>query len=574
MKKTGNAIRWIFGFLMILGATGMFDNSIPQAITALLFGVSLLPLTWKIIGKNLKFWKKLLPVFVPIVFLIAYMTVSPSPPAQSTLSSVHTTDPAEADNQAESQTGGWTEPQTNGTVLNETEPLTSAPVPAETESQPKTATTEGNQQTETVTEPESAIQPESSNDLTLDVIDVGQGLALLLESDGHYLLYDGGGKDYSSKTVAFLKQREVEHLDYIIASHYDDDHLNGIVGALNVFDTGMVFAPDYIADTEIFEVFQRTLSEKGLSATHPVAGQQYPLGNSSFSVLAPVQADYTDENDYSIVIRVACGDTSVLITGDATSVSEAEIIAGGQTADSDILIVGHHGSASSTSQAFLDYVSPNVAVINCKLDNPYQHPSQEVMQRLETAHIPVFRTDMQGDFRLSTDGTAWNYSADPCNDYSYNTEPSLSTEDTEQSSEDMYTTATLNIRNAATTDSDILGKLSAGEKVEVLRVNGDWATIIYSGGTAYVAASYLSKAAPEADSTSNGTGHNSNFNTYDNPEQQQTSAQYVLNNNTMKFHKPSCKSVKKIAPHNYGTSNESRDSLIAQGYSPCGNCHP
>ena len=143
----------------------------------------------------------------------------------------------------------------------------------------------------------------------------------------------------------------------------------------------MVFAPDYIADTEIFEVFQRALSKKGLSAIHPAVGRQYPLGNSNFSVLAPVQADYTDENDYSIVIRVACGDTSVLITGDATSVSEAEIIASGQTTDSDILIVGHHGSASSTSQAFLDYVSPDAAVISCKLDNPYQHPSQEVMQR-------------------------------------------------------------------------------------------------------------------------------------------------------------------------------------------------
>lgn len=423
-------------------------------------------------------------------------------------------------------------------------------------------------------EPESTIQPESSNSLTLDVIDVGQGLALLLESDGHYLLYDGGGRDYSSKTVAFLKQRGVEHLDYIIASHYDDDHLNGIVGALNVFDTGMVFAPDYIADTEIFEVFQRALSEKGLSETHPAAGQRYPLGNSNFSVLAPVQADYTDENDYSIVIRVACGDTSVLITGDATSVSEAEIIAGGQAADSDILIAGHHGSASSTSQAFLDYVSPDAAVISCKLDNPYQHPSQEVMQRLENAHIPVFRTDMQGDIQLSTDGTDWTYSAEPCNDYSYNAEPSPSAEDSEQSSEDMYTTATLNIRNEATTDSDILGKLPAGEKVAVLRVSGDWATIVYNGGTAYVAASYLSKAAPEADGESNGTGQNSNFNTYDNPEQQQTSAQYVLNNNTMKFHKPSCRSVKKIAPHNYGTSSESRDTLIAKGYSPCGNCHP
>lgn len=484
MKKTRNTIRWISGFLMILCAAEMFEDSIPQAVAALLFGVSLLPLTWKIIGKNLRFGEKLLPVFAPVILLIVYVAVSPSQPAQPTLLSVHTVDSAETDTRVDSQNGDGTEPKTNS---------------AGTESQHEINAAGEKLQPETVTKPESAIQPESSHDLTLDVIDVGQGLALLLESDGHYLLYDGGGRDYSSKTVAFLKQHGVERLDYIIASHYDDDHLNGIVGALNVFDTDMVLAPDYIADTEIFGAFQRTLSEKGLSAIHPAARQQYPLGNSNFTVLAPVQTDYTDENDYSIVIRVACGSTSVLIPGDASSVSEAEIIADGQTADSDILIVGHHGSASSTSQAFLDYVSPDAAVVSCKLDNPYQHPSQEVMQRLETAHIPVFRTDMQGDIWLSTDGTSWNYSSDPCNDYSYNTGLSPSAED---------------------------------------------------------------------------AGQISDFNTYDNPEQQQTSAKYVLNNNTMKFHYPECRSVKKIAPHNYGTSSESRDTLIARGYSPCGNCHP
>lgn len=253
--------------------------------------------------------------------------------------------------------------------------------------------------------------------LSMHVIDVGQGLSLLFESGGRYLLYDGGDRDYSSKLVSYLKQQNVQTLDYVIASHYDSDHLNGIVGALNVFEVKTVIAPDYTADTRVYQSFIDILSEKQIEITAPVAGTVYELGNSSFTILAPSGTEYADENDYSVAVRLDCKNNSYLVTGDATAVSEEEMLAGGLNLDADVLVVGHHGSDGSTSQEFLDHVSPGAAVISCETNNEYGHPSEEVMARLKEKGIPVFRTDLQGDLVSSSDGETIAYSANPCNDY-------------------------------------------------------------------------------------------------------------------------------------------------------------
>lgn len=266
----------------------------------------------------------------------------------------------------------------------------------------------------------AAEEPDANGvqDLSMHVIDVGQGLSLLFESDGHYLLYDGGDSDYSSKVVSYLQEQGVQTLDYVVASHYDADHLNGVVGALHAFEVDTVLAPDYETDTKIYQSFINTVVEKELDVIHPYAGVKYALGNSSFTVLAPEEEEYSDDNDYSIVLRFVCGKTSYLVSGDATTLSEEEMLAGGLELDSDIYVAGHHGSASSSSQEFLDAVSPDIAVISCKENNQYQHPSQEVMERLQAAAVQVYRTDKQGDFEISSDGAALTASTIPCNDYS------------------------------------------------------------------------------------------------------------------------------------------------------------
>ena len=159
------------------------------------------------------------------------------------------------------------------------------------------------------------------------VLDVGQGLSVLVESDGHYMLYDGGDRGASSYVVSYLKQEGVTSLDYVIASHYDSDHLNGVVGALNVFPTSQVLAPDYTTDTNVFNAFRTVIDSKSVPITQPDVGATYQLGSSTFQILAPSGTGYDDVNNYSIAIRIQDGSSSFLITGDAEAQSEAEMTA-------------------------------------------------------------------------------------------------------------------------------------------------------------------------------------------------------------------------------------------------------
>lgn len=269
----------------------------------------------------------------------------------------------------------------------------------------------------------TAMAEETNNiDLTMDVLDVGQGLSLLFESDGRYLLYDGGDREYSSKVISYLKKKDIETLDYIIASHYDSDHLNGIVGALNVFQVENVIAPDYTTDTRVYESFAELVPEP----TYPEVGMQFELGDAMVTIVSPNGTDYADVNDYSISIRLQCGENSILVTGDATEVSEMEMVENEQTLDSDLLIIGHHGSDTSTNAEFFAEVSPEFAVISCGEDNEYLHPTERVMNLLQENNVAVFRTDKQGDMVISTDGIDFTYSVDPCNDYSFGMEVAVS----------------------------------------------------------------------------------------------------------------------------------------------------
>lgn len=263
----------------------------------------------------------------------------------------------------------------------------------------------------------SAEAAQSPGDLTVQVLDVGQGLSILAESDGHYLLYDGGDRGASSFVVAYLEDQGVSELDYVIASHYDADHISGLVGALNVYDTEVVLAPDYETDSQIYDSFQEKAAAQGLTVTHPEPGDSYELGNASFTVLSPIQDEYSDDNDYSVAIRLEDGDTSFLFTGDASVDSEAEMIASGEALQSDVLVLGHHGSSTSSSGAFLDAVDPSAAVVSCGLSNSYGHPHREIMEAIQSRGCDLYRTDLQGTLTAVSDGSSITWSAQPCTDY-------------------------------------------------------------------------------------------------------------------------------------------------------------
>lgn len=133
-------------------------------------------------------------------------------------------------------------------------------------------------------------------------------------------------------------------------------------------------------------------------------GQTFELGSAVCTVLA-VNTEYSDLNNTSIVLRIVYGETSFLFTGDAEQIAEQTMIDQGQPLQSTVLKVGHHGSYSSTSYAFLWNVMPQYAVISCGRDNEYGHPHDEPLSRLRDADVTLFRTDLQGDVVCTSDGS-------------------------------------------------------------------------------------------------------------------------------------------------------------------------
>ena len=278
------------------------------------------------------------------------------------------------------------------------------------------------------TSPEAFANP-ADGIVEVHVLDVGQGLSVFVRSKDCCLLYDGGRETASSFVVSYLKRQGVEKLDYVIASHYDSDHLSGIVGVISAFPIGTLIAPDYEADSPVYRSFLTAAAKHRLSIVSPAPGTEYLLGDGTFRILAPLGADYEDENDYSVVVKLSLGDTSLLLTGDAAFESEEEMLSHGDLLESDVLLIGHHGSAGSTKEEFLTAVSPDFAVISCGLGNDYGHPSDRVVSLLEESRIPLYRTDLQGniDFVLQPEGAV--FAEPPCSDYTCGRDMSLDDSD-------------------------------------------------------------------------------------------------------------------------------------------------
>lgn len=244
----------------------------------------------------------------------------------------------------------------------------------------------------------------TDGNLEVHFIDVGQGSSTLIESNGHFMLVDGGDSKYASRVVSYLKDESVKSLDYVIATHYDADHLNGIVGVLSSYDADVVIAPDYEAESKVYKSFLNVLDENDIDMTYPETGRKYEIGSAEFTILAPNDTHYDDANDYSVAIKLTNGKNSFIMTGDAEIESEYEMLETGIDLSCDVYLAGHHGSKYSSSQAFMQAMRPKSIVISAGKDNKYGHPSEEALARFNAMGCDIYRTDKQGDIIAVSNG--------------------------------------------------------------------------------------------------------------------------------------------------------------------------
>ena len=267
-------------------------------------------------------------------------------------------------------------------------------------------------------EKEETEAPKALPGMEVHFVDVGQGLGTLVKADGQVLVYDGGSRHASRKFVAYLKEQGVETIDYLVSSHYDEDHLGGLIGCLHAFNVKNVICSDYVHTSKLYQTFIDLTDEKGLKRQHMAPGETFDFGKGRVTVLGPVEIRKNASNDNSVVIRIDYGERSFLFTGDAEHKSEEAMVQKGENLKCDVLVPGHHGSATASCWDFLRATLPEYAVISCGEKNSYGHPHVDTMEKLEAMEIEVFRTDSQGDVVCKTDGIDLNWSAKPCNDYS------------------------------------------------------------------------------------------------------------------------------------------------------------
>lgn len=252
--------------------------------------------------------------------------------------------------------------------------------------------------------PANRTKQKTGGTLQVHFIDVGQGASqLIIGPTGKTMLIDGGDNHMEEAIVAYLQDQGIRKIDILIGTHPHADHIGGLDAVVDHFDIGKIYMPRVQANTKTFESLLRSIQKKGLKVTTAKAGLTLDWEpDVEVNMVAPV-GTYDNVNDMSAVVHLAYGDTAFLFTGDAEAGSEADILRSGADIKADVLLVGHHGSATSTGDAFLDKVDPDYGVIQVG-DNQYGHPHEEVLNRLAEHGVRIYRSDVHGTVVFESDG--------------------------------------------------------------------------------------------------------------------------------------------------------------------------
>jgi len=254
----------------------------------------------------------------------------------------------------------------------------------------------------------------SDSKVTVHFIDVGQGDSILIDASGVEVLVDGGPTAAGNTVLSYLGGLDVTHISLMVATHMHEDHIGGLITVLSsAIQVDEVIINNESDTTPTYTQFMTLAKSHTLVAAQ--RGQVYSLtATASLTVFNPVQPlQFTDQNENSVVMKLQAGQTSFLLEGDASSGAEQSMISSGLNLRSNVLKVGHHGSAYATSDAFLNSVQPTYAVISCGLNNPYGHPAPETVQRLLNHNVTAYGTYRSGTIIATTDGTTITFLDSP-----------------------------------------------------------------------------------------------------------------------------------------------------------------
>lgn len=247
--------------------------------------------------------------------------------------------------------------------------------------------------------------------LMISYMDVGQGDAAYIKVNGNDILIDAGPRSNSKELLEQLKAKNIDDFELVIATHPHEDHIGGMVDVFKEYEVKAFYSPKITHTTKTYENLVKAVKDEGLKTKELKGGMVIDLGEGAkFEVFTPQKSEYEELNDYSPIMKLSFGDTSYLFTGDAEKLAEEEALAKYKTSlDSDVIKFGHHWSSSSSSNAFIEAVSPKYGIISCAKDNKYGHPHRETLDIIKKYNIKTFRTDTDGEIILTSDGKSINF---------------------------------------------------------------------------------------------------------------------------------------------------------------------
>jgi len=255
--------------------------------------------------------------------------------------------------------------------------------------------------------------------LEVTFLDVGQGDAIFIETpQRNQILIDGGPNSAILEKLNTRMPFWDRTIDLIILTHPESDHLTGLIEVLKRYKVENILWTGIIRDTNEYQEWEKLVENEDAEIKIAQAGQRINLStyetDKYIEVLYPFESlagqEFKDSNNTSIVAKLVFGKNSFLFTGDTYKSVEKELIEKGISINSDVLKVAHHGSKTSTSQDFVREVFPQIAVISAGRNNSYGHPHQETLDTLAKYDITIFRTDLQGDIEIISDGKNYGVS--------------------------------------------------------------------------------------------------------------------------------------------------------------------
>ena len=251
---------------------------------------------------------------------------------------------------------------------------------------------------------------QASTNVTIKFIDVGQGEAILIALPEKTMLIDAGPTGSAPRIAQVLQELGRDKIDYLVATHPDEDHIGGMADVISSTQIGTIYAPNKTNNTATYRKFLTAIQNNNLQITLAEAGTIIDQTDAyKLEILWPTKdANFPDTNDYSIIIKLTVGTKTFLFTGDAPT----NAILNSNPGHIDVLKLSHHGSRTGTTEVLIHKLSPTYAVLSYAVDNSYGHPMQSVLNALHKHSVEIWGTGANGTITITCDGTTIDISSE------------------------------------------------------------------------------------------------------------------------------------------------------------------